>query len=735
MFKFIKILFTVLFTVVIIAAVALIVFIKTFDLNKYKPMIEKLVYEQTGRQLSLKGDAGLKISLIPTVVVNDIALSNAPWSANQNMIEAQSVEVSVAVLPLLHKEVIIDNVSLVKPQIYLEKNKSGVANWEFSALQDTTKPEDKTQQTQAASVAPEAVAAAPVLAGIFAKNFTITDASLIYNDNQASSVTELKINDFKLSSESMDSNVNIAFDVIYNGEDINGTAEIGSINSLLQKTEEYPLKADVKAFGVTAQAEAMLYDLFGNLSFKASVTANNPSGNFGAPQISINTALSGNLQKMTAVLNNLNVNGNVITGTVNADLSQSKPYVNANLQSNKIDVESLTAKATKTAFGLGLIPAVYAAEFIPATPLDLQSLNLLNADVKLQIATLVVNKNLQADNVILAASLKNGVLTVNPLSLNAGDGSINGNMKVDANNNTFSADLSGKDVILQKFWKELAVSNDKNFGIISGGKTNLKIKLNSQGSNLRQLAENLNGQVIGIVDESEMQTGALKYLTGNFVSQLLKSLNLERKQKNLQLSCAVVRGDIKQGNITFPKGIVFNSPQVMVVSNGTVNLKNDKIDLTINPFSGNLSNTNIAQAISSLVKIAGTIENPKIAIDESAVIKNIIGVATTGPAFLGSQLVLDVDPAPCYTALKGTEYQNMFPAPSGVKATGQKMYQDTGQAISDGVKAITDTAKDGAQMVGTGAKDGAKAAGNAAVDGIDMLTNTAKDVINMFKRN
>ena len=102
-----------------------------------------------------------------------------------------------------------------------------------------------------------------------------------------------------------------------------------------------------------------------------------------------------------------------------------------------------------------------------------------------------------------------------------------------------------------------------------------------------------------------------------------------------------------------------------------------------------------------MIKIAGTVENPKIAIDDSAVIKNVVGIAAAGPAFLGSQMVLDVDESPCYTALKGTAYQDMFPAPKGVKATGQGVYQGTSEAVSDSV---------------------------------DMLKNTAKDVINLFKR-
>ena len=169
---------------------------------------------------------------------------------------------------------------------------------------------------------------------------------------------------------------------------------------------------------------------------------------------------------------------------------------------------------------------------------------------------------------------------------------------------------------------------------------------------------------------------------------------IDKQKKNLELSCAVVRADIGNGKAVFPKGIVFNSKQLAVVSDGAVNLKNDKIDFTLNPFNGKLADTNVVQAISSMIKIAGTVEQPKIAIDDSAVIKNVVGVAAAGPAFLGSQMMLDVDESPCYTALKGTAYQDMFPAPKGAKAAGQGVYQGTSDAISDGVDALKNTAKD-----------------------------------------
>ena len=703
--KLLKGVFWTIILLLLIVFVGGFVFIKTFDLNKYKSYMENIVYEQTGRKLLLAGDAGLKISLMPTVVLNDVTFDNAPWAAEPKMVKAKSVEVAVSVMPLLHKEVVIDTVNLIEPEVYLAINAAGEANWEFSKpqtaaektlVEETIKTEVKTTAmptVEATDSALPVADAAPLLAGFLAKRVNVENARLVYQDMATNTVTDLQINSLTLQSENMDADLDIVFDLVFNGEEISGTATAGSVNAILQKAKEYPLQADVTAFGAKAKADVVLTNMMTNLGFSGSAKLQNPSGNFGAPEVSLNVGFSGTPKNIALEINSLNVAGNVISGTADVDLNGAKPNINAVLQSNVLNVQTLTATPVKTA-SLALIPAAAAAEYVPDTALDLAVLDSVNAKAQINVKSLIVNQELTLENVAANVVLQNGKLSVSPLSLNAGGGVVNGAFSIEKNNNVFALNLTGKDVVLQNLWKGLTATDAGTFGIISGGDAIISIKLNGQGATLRQMVESLDGQVIAIIGESKIQTGALKYLTGNFATQLLKALKIDKQKKNLELSCAVVRADIGNGKAVFPKGIVFNSKQLAVVSDGTVNLKNDKVDFTLNPFNGKLADTNVVQAISSMIKIAGTVEQPKIAIDDSAVIKNVVGVAAAGPAFLGSQMMLDVDESPCYTALKGTAYQDMFPAPKGAKAAGQGVYQGTSDAISDGVDALKNTAKD-----------------------------------------
>ena len=83
---FVKLVMKIIIVVLLIVVVGGFIFIRNFDLNKYKPYISELVYEQTGRTLEINGEAKLALSFIPTLVLNDVSLSNAEWGAYPQMV-------------------------------------------------------------------------------------------------------------------------------------------------------------------------------------------------------------------------------------------------------------------------------------------------------------------------------------------------------------------------------------------------------------------------------------------------------------------------------------------------------------------------------------------------------------------------------------------------------------------------------------------------------------------------
>ena len=99
--RFLKWLFGILLLLVVAVVVGGYVFLKNFDLNKYKSLAEEIAYKQTGRKLVIAGDASLGISLVPTLVINDISFANPEWAKNPQMAEIGTLELKFSRLPLL----------------------------------------------------------------------------------------------------------------------------------------------------------------------------------------------------------------------------------------------------------------------------------------------------------------------------------------------------------------------------------------------------------------------------------------------------------------------------------------------------------------------------------------------------------------------------------------------------------------------------------------------------------
>ena len=176
--KFLKFILWSLPVLLLLIIGAIFVFIKTFDLNKYKTQISDIVYEKTGRKLTLNGHAGLKISLIPTIELNDVTFSNASWAKNPNMIEAKTIDVTFSLMPLLKKELVVNKIYLNEPLIYLSVNEKGVANWDFF-IDENVKKQTTNNGIQVGAVE---VAQGAMLASIIAKKLDIEKGMVLYQD-------------------------------------------------------------------------------------------------------------------------------------------------------------------------------------------------------------------------------------------------------------------------------------------------------------------------------------------------------------------------------------------------------------------------------------------------------------------------------------------------------------------------------------------------------------------------
>ena len=136
-----KALFIVVGLVVLAIGAALVV-PGMINWNDYRSEIAAKAREATGRRLAIDGDIGFTILPTPALQVSRLRLANLPGAAVPEMATISSLEVEVALIPLISGEIQINRVRVVKPVISIEVLADGRANYDFGSSGTSNKNSD-----------------------------------------------------------------------------------------------------------------------------------------------------------------------------------------------------------------------------------------------------------------------------------------------------------------------------------------------------------------------------------------------------------------------------------------------------------------------------------------------------------------------------------------------------------------------------------------------------------------
>src|SRR5499427_7911996 len=174
-----------IFIVVVIAG--LLIFAATFDVNRYRGTIQSELEKHLGRQVAL-GDMHLSL-FPPRFRVQNPAISDDPrFSKDVAFVKAQELDVSVKLLPLLHKDVQIHSVNLQRPVVSLIKNAAGT--WNFASLA-TTQPEQSAPQPSEPQPQKAPPASGNEQQQFALNNLTITDGQISVLDQSKAKTPSL----------------------------------------------------------------------------------------------------------------------------------------------------------------------------------------------------------------------------------------------------------------------------------------------------------------------------------------------------------------------------------------------------------------------------------------------------------------------------------------------------------------------------------------------------------------
>jgi uncharacterized protein involved in outer membrane biogenesis len=625
--------------VVLLGIIGVAAVVLTFDPNSYKPQIVAAVQSATGRQLTIKGNIGYSLSLRPTLDVSDVAIANPPGFSRPEMATLKTLQVQVALLPLLSRQVEIERLVLVQPSIVLETNARGQTNWTFAPAAPGAAPGAAPPSGPPAAAPPGAPAASASPPAVQLSSLRIEDGVLAMRD-AAGQVTTLQLRRLNLTAPTPGSEVHLAADAAYNGLPLTITGDTGPPMRLQQPavaTPRWPVKLSIDAAGAHIGIDGSVAQPALGRGLALAVIAK-------VPNLAALTPLAGaplpalkNVALHLRLADSADATGYTISDltltTPQLDLSGivsyrdgNPPTITAELTSNRIDADALGAgmappKEAAPASQAGGAPAgpktrpAGSRYLIPDTRLPLAGLRAFNSDVKLAVGELRLGK-VDYRDLKLHEIDQQGQLTVEPIDVDAPGGHISAKLTVNSAVTpprvalTLRAPRMALQPLLSAMGKPGAAS----------GTAELRADLQGSGDTPRAIAASLSGAVGIAVANGEIDSRLL----GSMVTDLLPRPELTKlvsKTGVSKLNCFATRLNAENGIGTF-QALLLDSSTITMDGSGQVNFRNETLDMKLRPSAG-VVGTNITVPL----KVGGTFAAPSVEPDAAGVLTDNAGTA------------------------------------------------------------------------------------------------------------
>ncbi|HVK54537.1 MAG TPA: AsmA family protein, partial [Burkholderiales bacterium] len=230
--------------------IAVAIIAATFDPNAYKPQIIKLVQEKKQRTLAIPGD--IKLTFFPKIGADLGKLSISEHKSPTVFASVESARISLALLPLLRKEVVVDKIKIDGLTANLKRYKDGKTN-----VDDLLSKEKEEEPSQAVKLDIDGV--------------SITNTNVFFDDQMAGrklELTKVNLNTGKIANGAP-SDFKLTADVKSNNPQLATQIDIKSGFTLNLEQAHYVLKGlDAQVKGQAAGFSDLVVKLEGDVDLK-----------------------------------------------------------------------------------------------------------------------------------------------------------------------------------------------------------------------------------------------------------------------------------------------------------------------------------------------------------------------------------------------------------------------------------------------------------------------------------
>jgi uncharacterized protein involved in outer membrane biogenesis len=582
----------------------LVLFVTFADWNALRGPIGRMASAATGREIVIRGDLDVDPwSFTPDIRVRELYVGNPRRYRDRGAFaQVAEADASVRLLPLFVGRLEFTRINLHGADVSLYRGEDGISNWAPSRA-STGRPFEL-----------------PAI-----REFSLTDGHIRFEDAKRRMMLDANFT----TEETLDPRNPGRFALMGEGQINNRLFELELTGAPLlnvRRDRPYPFVADVRAGGTRIQANGSIRRPFNFSRWSAEVEASGPDLADLYTLIGLalpNTPpynLSGVVERNGSTYGMPRVAGRVGDSDLRGNFTASRQrndrlLLEGAFASNRLDFDDLLAV-------LGAPPSTAGGEtasaeqrqmaanltaqgrFLPDAQLDISRVRNMDARVSYRAAR-VVSESAPVRALSLDINLDNGLLRLDPLTLDLTQGRIGGAVSVNARGGVPRVDL---DVRLANARLESFVRLGERQPLT--GSLLGRVQLSGSGGSVRDAAAAANGRISLVTPTGEVRE-AFAELTGINVTRGL-GLLLTDDQSTIAIHCGVASFDVRNG-IAHVRSMVFDTETMLIRGDGTISLRNETLALNI---EGEAKEPRLL-SIGAPISLSGRWRSPEVGIQAS----------------------------------------------------------------------------------------------------------------------
>ena len=578
---------------------AIVVFLMLFDWNWLRGPIGRWASAKYEREIELNGDLDVNLfSWTPSAQIRDLRIGGPEWARERDTLRVADIDVAVRLRKLFLGQIEMPRVIITRPEAVLIATEDGRQSWKLNP----DKPDDgKGMQLP------------PI-------------QRLVIRDGRLDLDEQLRDMNLKAQISAREGGGQDAGFLLTGEGRLNGTPLTLEIRGgpfiNIRRDRPYGFRAELAGVGSRLVADGAItrpFD-FGRFNATLSLTGRDLADLYlltgvttpNTPPYRLQGTLTRNRQLFTFTNFTGRVGSSDLRGDLKVDKVDGRRFVEADLRSNLLDLDDLSAvlgaRPRVTGAGETVASSGTPGKLLPDAPLNVERLRVMDGELRYRAARVKRNA-LDVRQVDIGADLKRGVLNLDPVAFTFNRGELRGTAKINATRKT---PYSAIDFRLRGYPLESIIPARNGAPTVTGRALG-RAKLEGPGASVSDFAGSSKGQVSLVVPQGQIRAAFAELLGINATAGLGKLLGGDTSSSELR--CAVADFSVSGGTATARTFVIDTTP-VVAQGSGTIDLGSETMNLRID---GDTKNARLVHLWSDIT-IAGPLSRPKVGIETGKVV-------------------------------------------------------------------------------------------------------------------